>query len=159
MNNGEYINYGQFNALTATGRITFVAIKTGRNGDFLSMSVISTLSKNGQEVDLDITDSGVLMDMFQRGLLVTGREVTVTGHIFTISEVYTADGQTKVRKRPQIKLTEAVIMSGGLGMLPKAKAANAVRRVSTTITPNQVAPVDQAPELTTAGADGNDLPW
>jgi len=83
-----------------------------------------------------------LMALQRKGGLPNGREVTVTGHISGITEVYQKDGQTLLLKRPQIKLSSAQILDGGLGRIPNSEAMPR--------TANQVvsmAPVDKTPTL------------
>ena len=47
-----YTNYAQFNTMTVTGRITNAEIKSGKNGEFLSVSLIHVLQKDADEVTI-----------------------------------------------------------------------------------------------------------
>ena len=153
-NNGntEYTNYGQYNMMTATGRITYVEIKPGRNGEFLSLNVVTTLSTDGQEIDLTIADSGQLLDMFKRGYLMKGREITISGHILNLRFSYNdKNGVLQMLTRPQAKLVDCAIFSGGLGRIPKS--AQQQRAQVTPAAAKSQAPVDATPAVET------EVPW
>ena len=78
------------------------------------------------------------MALYQKGFLPTGRRVTVTGHIRTVTETYTnKEGEVVMLKRPKITLVDAQIPTGGLGPMPADKAANTVRRTGVVIKPSQ----------------------
>ncbi len=119
-----YTNYAQFNTVTVTGRIFHSEVPKGR--DFLSVSVISTLTKDGQEVEFTFTNNNGLKALFEKGFLNKGRVVTITGHIATCGETYTKGGETLLKRRPEIHMTGVQILDGGLGADPskKTKAAN-----------------------------------
>ena len=160
-NTTEYTNYAQFNTFTVTGRITNCEVVNGRNGEFLSVTMVSQLKKDADQVSVVFTDNGYLMDLAQRGHLMAGRIITAVGRILKISEVYTdKDGTLQMRKRPQVQMTDVIIPSGGLGFMPKAdraelKPANAVKRIArrpqqeeAAADSTDFAPVDQAPSWT-----------
>jgi len=141
-----YTNYAQFNTVSVTGRIFHSEVVETKNGKFLSVSVISTLSKDGQEVEFTFTNSNGLMVLAGKGGLPNGRIVTVTGHITTCSETYEKNGETLLLKRPKIHMTGVQILDGGLGPIPNEggnAAANNVRKVSTV----KSAPVDKTPDV------------
>ena len=145
----DYTNYAQFNTFTVTGRITFSEVRTGKYGEFVSVSLISTLVRDGQEVDVVFTDNNGLVRLAQAGHLPAGRIVTVTGRIAGMSETYTnKDGELQMRKRARLELEQVQILNGGLGPAPSdKKAAPATRR---NLRPSQAqvqAPVDQAPAV------------
>jgi len=140
-----YTNYAQFNTVSVTGRIFHSEI-VNKNGGFLSVSVISTLSEDGQEVEFTFTNSNGLMALANKGGLPNGRIVTLTGHITTCSETYEKNGETLLLKRPKIHMTGVQILDGGLGPIPNKDvniASNNVRKVST----KKSAPVDSTPEM------------
>ena len=87
------------------------------------------------------------MALHRKGGLPNGREVTVTGHISGISEVYQKDGQTLLRKRPEIKLTGAQILDGGLGRSPKSEAMPSTTNQVVTMAPVKKPTVDKTPTL------------
>ena len=143
-----YTNYAQFNTVSVTGRIFHSEI-VNKNGGFLSVSVISTLSEDGQEVEFTFTNSNGLMALANKGGLPNGRIVTLTGHITTCSETYEKNGETLLLKRPKIHMTGVQILDGGLGPIPNKEVSNAsnnVRKVSI----KKSAPVDAAPEMVKA---------
>ena len=143
-----YTNYAQFNTVSVTGRIFHSEI-VEKNGGFLSVSVISTLSEGGQEVEFTFTNSNGLMALANKGGLPNGRIVTLTGHITTCSETYEKNGETLLLKRPKIHMTGVQILDGGLGPIPNKEVSNAsnnVRKVSI----KKSAPVDAAPEMVKA---------
>jgi len=143
-----YTNYAQFNTVSVTGRIFHSEI-VNKNGGFLSVSVISTLSEDGQEVEFTFTNSNGLMALANKDGLPNGRIVTLTGHITTCSETYEKNGETLLLKRPKIHMTGVQILDGGLGPIPNKEVSNAsnnVRKVST----KKSAPVDAAPGMVKA---------
>ena len=127
-------SYSQFNVLTITGRIFNAEIV---NDEFLSVSVISTLMKDGPELVVTFTNNNGLMGLYQKGWLPVGRQVTLTGHVADTKFVYTdKQGTVRTLKRPELKLINAQIIEGGLGAMPKDSLSNTV--VAGT-------PVDAAP--------------
>lgn len=129
----EYTNYASFNTFTVQGRILNSEIKSGKYGDFLSVSAISTLVRDGAEVTITFTDNAGLLALAQKGHLDAGRQVTLTGRIGGVSEVYEdKNGALQMRKRPEVTMTQVSILDGGLGAKPRdAQARN-------TVTPGQV---------------------
>ena len=140
--------YAQFNALTVTGRI-FNADLVDYNGQqFLSVSVISTATKDGTDVVYTFTNSNGLMALFQKGMFCKGREVTITGHISDVSQVYTdkKTGEVKLRQRPQISLTGVSVLDGGLGRMPSDDKQADKPAAGTVIKMTKPA-VDETPQL------------
>ena len=114
--------YAQFNALTVTGRIFNAEIVDNKGNKFLSVSVISTASKDGADLVYTFNNSNGLMSLFEKGYFCKGRQVTITGHIHNVSEVYTTrTGEVAMRKRPEIHLTGVTVLDGGLGPMPNAE--------------------------------------
>lgn len=157
--------YAQFNALTVTGRIFNAEIATNpKNGEqFLSVSVISTAMRDGADLVYTFTNNNGLMALYNKGYFCAGRQVTITGHIANVSEVYTdtKTGEVRTRKRPEIKLVGVTVLEGGLGPMPQNPQTNRVSAgtVVKVGTPKQeVAPkVDNTPaygENTATADDG-----
>ena len=157
--------YAQFNALTVTGRIFNAEIATNpKNGEqFLSVSVISTAMKDGADLVYTFTNNNGLMGLYNKGYFCAGRQVTITGHIANVSEVYTTKtGEVRLRKRPEIKLVGVTVLEGGLGPMPQDKPQVSRASAGTVVTvgtPKQeVAPkVDNTPaygENTETADDG-----
>lgn len=151
--------YAQFNSLTVTGRILNAEVVNGRNGEFLSVTLISTATKDGADLSYTFRDSGALLELNRKGNFNTGREVTIIGHISNVSEVYTTEsGEVRMRKRPQIDLVGVSVPTGGLGRKPADQAGqNNVRPAAGTVIRMNKPAVEEAPnygEATPALADG-----
>ena len=143
----DYTNYANFNTFTVQGRISFSDVKSGRNGDFVSVRVISTLVKDGAEFDVEFTDSNGLLTLFNRGYLRSGAMVTLTGRLQKLSETYTnQSGELQMRLRPLVEMTQVQIMTGGLGPIPKKDGANNKVNLKPQAAQQQAAPQDSAPD-------------
>ena len=132
----EYTNYAQFNSITVTGRISNSEIVVKDGSEFLSVTVVSTLVKDGKAVNFTFTNSNGLMKLFLKDGLPQGREITFTGHIKDVTEVYFDKklGQTKLLTRPRIQLDNVVIPDGGLGRMPKDKQRATVATGGSVVT-------------------------
>lgn len=102
------------------------------------------------------------MGLHKQGYFGKGRQVTITGHIKNVSEVYTdKSGQARMRKRPEISLIGVTVLDGGLGPMPKAE--NNVRAVAGSVvtqvgTPEEdLPPVDQTPDYSVVEEESIDL--
>ena len=139
--------YSQFNALTVTGRIFNAEVVSSKNGDFLSVSVISTATKDGEDIVYTFTNSNGLLALHQKGGFGKGREVTVTGHIASVSQVYTdtKTGEVRLRQRPEVHLIGVTVLEGGLGRTPQADKQQVRPAAGTVVT--MKAPVDETPQL------------
>ena len=117
--------YAQFNALTVTGRIFNAEIATNKSGEeFLAVSVISTATKDGEDIVYTFNDSQGLMKLHLSGYFCKGREVTITGHVAGVRTAYkTSTGQVKLLKRPELRLQSVVVLDGGLGRMPQSESA------------------------------------
>ena len=159
----QMTSYANVNQLTFTGRISATKVVSGKNGDFLAVTLITNIA-NDKSVNVTFNDSEGIMKLEANGKLPVGRMLTVTGTIDNVSEVYLKDGQPVMRKRPELKLVGATILRGGLGALPKSAQdtkrviAGTAVKVGTPVsdlTPESaysddtasaaVAPVDEAP--------------
>ena len=143
--------YSQFNALTVTGRIFNAEIVPGKDGkDFLSVSVISTATKDGTDVVYKFTNSNGLMSLHLDGWFNKGREVTITGHISDVSQVYTdrKTGEVKLRMYPEINLIGATVLEGGLGRMPADDNKRANKPAAGTVIKMTAKPaVDETPAV------------
>ena len=114
-------SYASFNALTVTGRIAAAEILPGSNGDFLSVTVYSTCSNDGETIAYKFTNSNGLLALAHKGGLPVGREITLTGHINGIKAHYkNKEGAFKRLTKPEVKLTSVQILDGGLGRMPQS---------------------------------------
>lgn len=127
--------FAQFNALTITGRVSFAEVVDGQYGEFLSLTVLSELINDAEAVSIKINSNNGLLADFKKGKLVPGRRITVTGHVSGFSETYVdkKTGTSAFRRRPELKLSNAVVLSGGYGPLKNEDAGDVV--------------VDEAPAL------------
>ena len=128
--------YADFNTLTISGRVSHAEVKVGQFGKYLSLDVMSNLISDGQAICVKISSSNGLLDDFIKSNRVwKGRAITVTGHLSVFSETYFDKkiGQVKPLVRPTLKLSNAVVMSGGYGAYKKEDAGDVV--------------VDEAPAL------------
>jgi len=125
----QMTSYANVNQLTFTGRISATKVVSGKNGDFLAVTMITNIA-NDKSVNVTFNDSNAIngiMKLEANGKLPVGRMVTVTGTIDNVSEVYLDKaGEPVMRKRPELKLIGATILRGGLGALPKSVTATRV---------------------------------
>ena len=152
--------YAQFNALTVTGRIFNAEMVDYNGSQFLSVTVISTATKDGADICYSFTDKAGLMKLHLDGYFGTGREVTITGHLTNVSEVYTdkKTGEVRMRKRPEVALRGVTVLDGGLGRMPSQE--NAQRPASGTVISVGTPATDVAPaygEATETAEDGAPL--
>jgi hypothetical protein len=131
-------SYAQFNTLTITGRVNHAEIVTGQYGEFLALTLLSELVSDAEPIAIKIRSNNGLMKAFHNGNLPNGRRLTVTGHLSGMSELFLnkTTGKRAVRKRPEISMTNVVIMDGGYGPKPKADKNDGA-----------VVEIDDAPEL------------
>ena len=133
-----YKNYASFNQFAVDGTISNISEVSGKNGDYIAVTLITNLMNEDEGCTVEFTNSDGLMALYQKGFLPTGRRVTVTGHIRTVAETYTnKEGEVVMLKRPKINLVDAQIPTGGLGPMPKDKATNTIRRVGAVVKPSQ----------------------
>jgi len=136
----DYKNYAKFNSFTVDGVISNISELSGKNGDYIAVTLITNLMNEDEGCTVEFTNSDGLMALYQKGFLPKGRRVTVTGHIKTVAETYTnKQGEVVMLKRPKISLVDAAIPTGGLGPMPADKAANTVRRTGVVVKPAQAA--------------------
>jgi len=149
----EYTNYASFNCVNFAGRIIRSGLFKGQYGEFLSVQLASTLTKDGQVAKITFTakEGEAVFKMFENGLLDKGRQVTLTGHLAGIEATYEENGETLLSSWPELKLTNVTILDGGLGAKPAsqttkgAKTVVVKRKVASSEAP---APVDEAPKVT-----------
>lgn len=152
--------YAQFNALTVTGRIFNAEIVENNGQQFLSVAVISTASKDGADLVYTFNNNNGLMKLHESGWFNKGRQVTITGHIHNVSEVYTTKtGEVRMRKRPEIHLTGVTVLDGGLGPMPnsddqpKRQAAGTVVTVGTPAEDMAAPVIDKTPSYQALAED------
>ena len=147
----SYTNYAFFNSVTFQGRVFAAKPRTGQYGDFVAVTLITTLTTDGQELTVTFNDQNGIFRAFQEGRLPIGRIITVTGHIENVHETWEDQktGDTKLLDRPKIHLKQAAIFDGGYGMMPKSKAPVSRKGVKVVrpsdVKKEEAAPVDEAP--------------
>lgn len=131
----QYTNYASHNVFTFTGRVMDVHLIDGQYGESLSVTMITTLVTDGDELTVQFTNKNGLMTMFKNGKLDKGRMLTVTGRLRKVEQVYTdkADGATKLLTRPRITLEAATVFGGGLGPAPKREAKSSAPAAGTVV--------------------------
>ena len=161
MANATQTAYANFNSLTLTGRVFATKVVSGKNGQFLAVTLITNIA-NDRSVTVTFNDSQGIKALEANGKLPVGRIVTIQGTLDGISETYIKDGAPVMRKRPEVKLVGTSIPRGGLGALPKSETKRVIAgtpvKVGTPVsdlTPESaysddaasaaVAPVDEAP--------------
>ena len=142
----EYTNYAQLNVLTITGRVSALKLLDGQYGESLAVTMISTMETEGEEINITFTNKNGLMTMFKNGNLDVGRQLTVTGHIKSVEQVYTdKDGAVRLLKRARMNLKQVQVLDGGLGPAPKKEDKRMPRTAGQVV---NMTPVDKTPDLT-----------
>ena len=150
----QFTNYAQLNTVTVKGRIAKSEIVQGKKGEFLSITVLTTLTTDGQTAAFNFLDSAGLMALAGKGYLPVGREITITGHISLVKETYTnKDGAIQMQKSPQLSLTNVVIPDGGLGPMPADKSAASNKVVKAPVRPMDAANYVTGGAISTFGPD------
>ena len=147
----QLASYSNFNTATFEGRVFDASIAKGPYGEFLSVTIITSLVDGSETVaDEGITitfnDAAGLLNLHKQGWFNKGRRVHVTGAISKVSEVYEKDGEFHIRKRPQLTLDSKTVQVK-LGAMPatdKKPAAGTVV-VKRTVKSAEVPQADEAP--------------
>ena len=122
-------NYANLNTFVVSGRISNSEIVSSKNGEFLTVTVITHCMKDDEGMTITFNDSGSLMALFQKGYLPKGRMVTLNGHVARVSETYTdqKSGEVRLLKRPKMHLVDVSIPTGGLGPLAREEGTSRPR--------------------------------
>ena len=106
-----------FNVLTIVGRISHAEVKQGKDGEFLTCTLLTELMDDTEAVAVEFTSTNGLLTLAKKGVLNNGRRLTVTGHLESFSELYLnkETGKRAVRKRPMLKLGRVQVLDGGIG--------------------------------------------
>ena len=132
-------SYANFNSFTVDGRIFNAEVVEKAGKSWLAVTVITNPVDDSEGYTVTFNTTNGLMALYQKGFLPNGRQVTVTGHISQISEIFEKDGELHVRKRPNIHLIEAQIPTGGLGPMPNADKPEASRVGRKVLRPSDAA--------------------
>ena len=141
--------HAQFNALTVTGRIFNAEVVERADGNFLSVTIISTATKDGEDLTYTFSNSNGLMKLHENGHFNKGREVTITGHIAGIRTAYrNKDGAVKLLQRPEVRMVGVQCLDGGLGRKPMDAATKSENLGGMTVTQEDGSPaVDETPSM------------
>ena len=123
-------SYAQFNTATFEGRVFDVTVVDGQYGEFLAVTVITTLVDDSEGITVTFNNSNGLLKLHKDGHFSKGRRVHVTGAITGVSEVYEKDGVLQMRKRPQLTLdSKTVTVKLGAAPATDAGATKVIRKV------------------------------
>ena len=152
--------YAQHNTLTVTGRVVSCKIVNGKNGEFLALALLHNAEDGDNGIEYRVTLNGGLLSFVKKGYDLNKRMLTVTGHMTTPEAYYTdAEGAIQLLQRPRVRMTDCVVMTGGLGPSPKKMDVKAPVRADVVIKPapavvrvqkTQAAPVDTIDEIVDA---------
>ena len=107
--------YAQYNAVSFTGRVVAADVRTGRNGEFLAVSMYHTPVDNSDGLEITFTLNGGLLSFVKQDYTLVGRILTVTGHIGNVEATYTdKSGDVRLLQRPRVRLSNADVLPGGL---------------------------------------------
>ena len=128
--------------MTIAGRVGYSEVKTGKYGEYLSVTLYTELMDNGPTHQVVFTIKGSLLGLAKAGHLEKGRRLTVTGHMSQFEVIYFNEEQGKYLplQKPRLTLVDATVLPGGLGAPAK------------TIEHKQMpadAPIDMAPPMPT----------
>ena len=138
----QYKTYAQFNTVSLTGRVFNAEVVDGKNGQFLSVTLITNLKDDDEGVTVTFNTSNGLLSLYNKGYLPNGRIVTVTGNLAEVSETYTdKEGTLKLRQRPQLHMVQVV---SHVGPLPKEASPSAARKGATVVRPSDAKPAEQS---------------
>jgi hypothetical protein len=150
--------YAQFNTLTVTGRIFHAEIAYKDGSEFVAVSVISTASNDGADIEYKFNNSNGLMNLFKKGYFCEGRQVTITGHIKDVSAYWiTNAGEIRPLKRPAIQLSGVNVLDGGLGPMPNAERQAQRLAANTVITQVGTPNVDETPSMEPVAVEEEEL--
>tara|TARA_Y100000401_G_scaffold67992_1_gene54469 strand:+ start:3714 stop:4199 length:486 start_codon:yes stop_codon:yes gene_type:complete len=117
--------YAQFNVLTISGRISHAELVDGKYGEFLAVTLLSELKDEADAtaVQFNVTN-GLLFNITKKGGDVTGRFLTVTGHLESFEVLFFDKkvGKFARLRRPRLTLGQATVLPGALGAPKKTEA-------------------------------------
>ena len=136
----DYKTYASYNSMTVAGRVANAEVKTGKWGEYLSVTLYTEFVDDGPTHAVQFTIKGSLLGLAKSGHFENGRRLTVTGHMTKFEVIYFNEEQGKYLPllKPRVTLSDAVVFDGGLGAPAK------------TIENKQVpgdAPIDMAPPM------------
>lgn len=146
-------SYANFNSITVQGRVFAVELVENNGGEFLAVTLITNLVNGDNGMTVTFNNSNGIMGLFNKGYLPVGRQLTIVGHVASITSTYEKGGKTYDLKRPKMHLTGAALLDGGLGPAPKDAEMGAARR--TPAAAGRTPEVDSTPEVKPYGQNVN----
>ena len=118
-------SYAGFSTFSATGRVYNAEVVTANGGEFLAVTLITNFQDDDKGYLITFNTTNGLKSLFEKGYLPTGRMVTVTGQVKSMTETYLNENDEAVLlKNPRIALVQVF---AHVGPMPANKKA-ATRR-------------------------------
>lgn len=119
-----YANFRDFNNATFEGRVLHTEIKTGQYGEFVEVTVATTLKDGDAGVAIRFVSSNGVLKLAKSGHLMTGCRVHITGTISGFESHYVnKDGVIVQLQRPRLNLTGVQLMLGAKPRTPQGNVA------------------------------------
>jgi hypothetical protein len=117
----KYAIFRDFNTVTFQARIQHTEVRSGDNGEYVTVTAITNLKDGVDGVAVRFTASTGILKLAKGGHLMPGRRVHLVGTIAAFESAYTnADGLVVPLARPRLQLQQVQLT---LGAKPgKAKA-------------------------------------
>ena len=116
----KYAIFRDFNTSTFQARIQHTEVRSGDNGEYVTVTAITNLKDGVDGVAVRFTSNSGILKLAKAQHLMPGRRVHLTGTISGFESAYTnADGLVVPLARPRMQLQGVQLM---LGAKPKAKA-------------------------------------
>ena len=116
-----YPNFKDFNQVVVEGRVQHSEVKAGEYGEYVSVTVITTLKDGEQGIAVTFRSSNGILKLAKGGHLMNGRRVHITGQISGFNTHYVnKDGVIVQLTRPRMDLTSPALT---LGAKPKSAVA------------------------------------
>ena len=149
-------SYAGFSTFSATGRVYNAEVVTANGGEFLAVTLITNFQDDDKGYLITFNTTNGLKSLFEKGYLPTGRIVTVTGQVKSMTETYLNENDEAVLlKNPRIALVQAF---AHVGPMPASAKKQAVRRPSGSVVvrPSDVKKAEEMlDELAPSAADAD----
>lgn len=114
----KYAVFRDFNNCVLEARIQHTEVRSGANGEYVTVTAITNLRDGEDGVAVRFTSSNGVLKLAKAGHLMPGRRVHLTGSLGGFESHYEKDGQAVPLARPRLQLTGVSLQ---LGAKPKAK--------------------------------------
>lgn len=118
----EYKKLPDLQSVTLHGRIAHMEVVQYNDQEFLSVSLMHTISET-TDVRVRFTNSNGLLTAYRNGTVVVGQELTISGNIKGIRAFYMKDDVLTPLKQPEFQFR---CMSYAFGSKPQPKVATPV---------------------------------